>query len=100
MGQFDAARKEYEASLKIMRDISDDRSVAAILGQLGTLALRQNDLNEARRRFLEALAIFRNMGEAQMEAVAWHQLGRVAEEAKDWAEANAATRRVWQLMKE
>ena len=27
----------------------------SVLGQLGTLALRQNDLNEARRRYLEAL---------------------------------------------
>lgn len=86
MGQFDAARREYEATLVIMREINDDRSVAAVLGQLGTLALRQNDLNEARRRYVEALAIFRN-SEPQSEAVLWHQLGRVAQEAKDWPEA-------------
>jgi tetratricopeptide (TPR) repeat protein len=87
MGQFDAARQEYEASLVIHREMHNDRDVAVNLGQLGTLALRQNDLNEARRRYLDALAIFRNMGEAQMEAVAWHQLGEVAYTANDWAEA-------------
>ena len=27
------------------------------------------------------------MGEDQMEAVAWHQLGMVAQEARDWDEA-------------
>ncbi len=75
MGQFDAARQEYEAGLQEARSSNDEQQPAVVLGQLGTLALRQNDLNEARRRYLEALAIFRNMGEAQMEAVVWHQLG-------------------------
>jgi len=54
---------------------------------MGTLALVQNDLNEARRRYTEALAAFRANGEPQGEAVFWHQLGMVAQEAKDWAEA-------------
>ena len=87
-GQYGEARKEYEASLAIKKEIGgEERGIAVVLGQMGTLALKQNDLTEARRRHTEALAAFRNMGEQQMEAVAWHQLGAVAQEAKDWAEA-------------
>jgi tetratricopeptide (TPR) repeat protein len=88
MGQFDAARKEYEASLAIKKEIGgEERGIAVVLGQMGTLALMQNDLNEARRRYLEALDSDRKNGEPQGEAVWWHQLGRVAQEARDWAEA-------------
>jgi len=86
-GQYANARTEYEFGLKVIREIDDDRSEGAILGQLGTLAMRQGDLNEARVRYLEALGLFQRMGEDQMEAVAWHQLGRVAQKACDWDEA-------------
>lgn len=87
IGQYDNARREYEAALEIDREIDDERGQGVDLGQLGTLAIIQGDLNEARVRHLEALSLFQRLGEDQMEAVAWHQLGMVAEETRDWDEA-------------
>lgn len=87
MGQYVAAKQEYEAALVIERELSDQRGEATDLGQLGTLALAQGDLKEARARYTEALQTFRAMGEQQTEAIVWHQLGRVAEGAREWEEA-------------
>jgi len=87
LGQYAIATQEYDVALEIAKSINDDRSEGAILGQLGTLAMTQGDLNEARKRHFEALSLFQRMGEDRMEAVAWHQLGRVAQEARDWDEA-------------
>lgn len=64
-----------------IRAIADDRSEAAILGQLGTLALMEGDFEEAERRYREALARFAAMGETRSEAILWHQLGMVYQEA-------------------
>ena len=90
MGQYAEARSEYEKGLEIAKEVEDDRQQGAILGQLGTLALVQGDLNEARRRHQEALTLFQRLGEARMEAVAWHQLGRVAQEQAGRAGAQQA----------
>ncbi len=54
--------------------------LAVIQGQLGTLALMQDDLAEARRRYREALDRFRAMGKEQSEAIATKQLGMVEQE--------------------
>ena len=87
-GQYENARKEYETSLAIKKQVGgDERGEGVVLGQLGTLAMRQGDLKEAHQRYLQALSLFQRMGEDKMQAVAWHQLGRVAEEARDWDEA-------------
>jgi tetratricopeptide (TPR) repeat protein len=87
MGQYADAKNEYETALKFMREIHDDRSEGAILGQLGTLAMKQGDLNEARKRYLEVLEMRQRSGELQGQAIYWHQLGRVAQEVRDWDEA-------------
>ncbi len=49
--------------------------------------MTQGDLNEARKRYGEALSLFQRMGEDQSEAVAWHQLGNLAFQIQDWDEA-------------
>ena len=87
LGQYAAARQEYEIGLEIKKGVDDERGVGVTLGQLGTLAQMQGDLAEARRRHQEALQTFAGLGEQQMEAVAWHQLGIVAQGERDWEEA-------------
>lgn len=87
MGQYVAAKQEYEASIEVSKQIDDDRQVAVALGQLGALALVQGDLQEARARYTKALQTFRALGEQQSEAIVWHQLGGVAQEAREWEEA-------------
>ena len=86
-GRYYDAKKEYEVSLAVANDLEDIRNAATVLGQLGTLALRQGDLSEARERHQEALSLFRRMGEDQMEATALHMLGLVAEHATEWDDA-------------
>ena len=63
------------------------RSQGVILGQLGTLAMREGKLDEALTRHRAALALFQQLREPAMEAVAWHQLGMVFKEAQQWDEA-------------
>ncbi len=92
LGQYDQSRLEYEAALEIDEELGDLRGKGVDLGQLGTLALEQNDLAEARRRYVDALATFQALGEPQTEAVFWHQLGMVAEEARAWDEAERCYR--------
>jgi len=89
---FEEAKKAYEAALVIAKEQDDDRQMAAVEGQLGTLALMQNNLPEAAERYREALAIFQRLNEPEMEAVAHHQLGRVYEEAQQWDAAEQAYR--------
>lgn len=87
-GQYADARKEYETSLAIKKQVGgDDRGEGVVLGQLGTLALKQGDLNEARKRYLEVLEMRQRSGELQGQAIYWHQLGMVATNARDWDEA-------------
>ena len=93
LGRYVEARAEYEASLRIKREIGgEERGEAVVLGQLGTLALRQRDYPEARRRYADALAAFQALGEPEHQAIYLHQLGRVAEEERDWDEAERCYR--------
>ena len=92
-GDFEEAKKAYEAALSIMKEIDDQRSIGAINGQFGTLALLQNKLQEAAERYREALAIFQRLNELETEAVLHHQLGMVYEKAKQWDAAEQAYRK-------
>jgi len=80
-GRYAEARAQYEAALKIVQALDDERSVAAVLGQLGTLALQEGDFAEAERQFRDVIRRFHEMGEPHHEAIGWHQLGMVYEEA-------------------
>jgi len=92
MGQFDDARRFYEAGLEIAQEINDQRGTAVKLAQLGALALVCGQLTEARRRYHEALQTFQTLGEPEVEAVAWHQLGIIAQQQEAWGEADRCYR--------
>jgi len=80
-GRYAEARAQYEAALKIVEALGDERSVATVSAQLGTLALQEGDFAEAERQYRAALARSHALGETRMEAIGWHQLGRVYQEA-------------------
>ncbi len=92
LGRYDEAKGEYHAALEIAGETDDARGRMGILAQLGTLALRHSDLDQARHLYTEARAAFHVLEEPRSEAVAWHQLGRVAEEAGEWEEAERCYR--------
>lgn len=92
-GDYAGARAAYEAALDIEEPLGDDRSVAVVNGQLGTLARTLGDLAEAERRYRAALTIFQqHLEEPEPEAVMWHQLGIVFQEAERWDDAEQAYR--------
>ncbi|MDM8558570.1 tetratricopeptide repeat protein [Candidatus Parabeggiatoa sp. HSG14] len=91
-GDFEEARKAYEASLVLAKGLDDHRMVAVANGQLGTLALLQNNLQEAAERYREALVIFQRLNEPKSEAGFHHQLGMVYDEAQQWDAAEQAYR--------
>ncbi|MDJ0617493.1 MAG: CHAT domain-containing protein [Calothrix sp. MO_192.B10] len=92
MGDYEEARKAYEAALAISREQDNDHQIAVVQGQLGTLALVQSNLPEAEKRYREALKTFQRLDEPASEAVLWHQLGRVYEEAHQWDAAEETYR--------
>jgi tetratricopeptide (TPR) repeat protein len=91
-GKYLQAREAYEEALKIAERVGDLRGQGVKLGQLGTLALRQRDDDEAQARYAAALQLFQRLGEPESEAIIWHQLGMVAEEQHVWAEAERCYR--------
>ena len=97
MGDYDRARESYEASLAINKEISDLRGEAVTQGQLGTLAMLQNNLPESAQRHQEALQIFRELNEPAMEAIAWHQLGATFQESRQWEAAEQHYRQSAQI---
>ena len=86
-GKYAEARKAYEDGLKVVAELNDLRGQGVILGQLGTLAMGEGNLQEAADRHRAALPLFQQLREPAMEAVAWHQLGMVFEKARQWDEA-------------
>jgi tetratricopeptide (TPR) repeat protein len=92
MGKYDEARITYEAALTIAKEQNDSRSIGTLEAQLGTLALRQDNLPEAAQRYRKARTIFHQLKEPESEAKVLHQLGRVYEEANQWDEAEQAYR--------
>ena len=87
-GKYAEARAQYEQSLEVKRELGGDlRGEGVVLGQLGTLALREGDLAEAVGRYREALKLCQQMGEPAGEAFYQHQLGRAFQEARRWGPA-------------
>ncbi|MDM8568660.1 tetratricopeptide repeat protein, partial [Thiotrichales bacterium HSG1] len=91
-GDFEGAKKAYEASLILAKDLGEHHMVAVANGQLGTIAMLQNNLQEATKRYHEALAVFQRLNEPEGEAVGYHQLGMVYRKAQQWYAAEQAYR--------
>lgn len=87
-GKYAEARTAYEEGVKVSEELNDLRSQGATLGQLGSLAWREGDLQAAAKRHRAALTLFQRLREPAMEAVAWHQLGMVFWKTQQWDEAD------------
>jgi SagB-type dehydrogenase family enzyme len=87
VGQYDEARKSYEAALKIAEELNDLRGQGVDLGHLGALALSEGRLDEALTRHQAARRLFEQIHEPALEAAAWHQLGKVHHARQERSEA-------------
>ncbi len=83
-GDYAGARRAYEEGLEVMNALKDDRSQGVILGQLGTLDLREGRPAEAADRYRAALDLCQRLGEPAGEAIYWHQLGVVYQQTRQW----------------
>jgi len=63
------ARKLYEQSMQVSRDINDQSGVAGRLMDLGIMATVQGDLPTAEQELKESLRIYRDIGERNREAL-------------------------------
>ncbi|MEO1068457.1 MAG: tetratricopeptide repeat protein, partial [Cyanobacteria bacterium J06638_6] len=91
-GDYIKAQIAYESALAIMKPLNALPSIAATEGQLGTLAMRQGNLREAKTRYQSALATFQSLEEPEREAVSLHLLGMVYQEEKWWSKAEECYR--------
>jgi tetratricopeptide (TPR) repeat protein len=92
IGDYGTARIAYEQSLALAKEMGDARGEAVANGQLGTLALFQDNIAEAAQRYLKALTKFQQLKEPAEEAVFWHLLGMVYQKAEQWGAAEQAYR--------
>jgi tetratricopeptide (TPR) repeat protein len=94
VGRVSEARRYYEETLAIHREVGNRQSEGIVLNLLASLDYEQGRIQEARRHFEEALAIHREVGNRRSEGKALGNLGaldlvqgRFAEARKRYEEA-------------
>jgi predicted ATPase len=85
----DAARRECEGALKILRAHGDDWGASRALRNLGVVAYRGGDFAEARRRFGECLGMQRELGSRWLISRSLNALGDIARCEEDLAAAQS-----------
>lgn len=86
-GKTTQAQDYQEKALHQYQALSDQRGMAAVLKELGTLALEQAELDRAHDFYYRALAIYQSTGDRYNEGIMWHNLGQEAQYRGDFAEA-------------
>ena len=61
-GNYDNAKKLYDQSLRILRELGDKSGIAISVGALGILSEHQEEFEDAFRYFLNAAYLFHDMG--------------------------------------
>ncbi len=86
-GDYAAARRCYEESLAIARQVQDERRVAIALNNLGAIAKEQGDYGTARSYYEESLTLKRGLADARGTALTLSNLGVVSNAQGDCAQA-------------
>jgi len=81
-GNYPEARRLYEESLKLKRELGDKSGIAKTLGQLGKLAEQEKDDATAARNYLYALTIFTLLNSPNA-AIAKNDVARVRQRLGD-----------------
>lgn len=84
---YSAARRYYEQSLAISRQLGDKAGVASLLNNLGVSANEQGDYSAARRLYEESLAQFRELKNQRAMAILLNNLGVTARDQQDFGSA-------------
>jgi tetratricopeptide (TPR) repeat protein len=88
-GDLGRAAARCEESLSLYRGLEDQRSIAAVLTQLGEVVWKQGDFARSIALTEEALALYRRLGDLQGIARSINDLGMVATRRGEHARARA-----------
>jgi tetratricopeptide (TPR) repeat protein len=87
LGEFAEARRRFDESLTLARELEDRYSLSICLDAMGYVVRQMGDLDVARGLHEESLALSREIGDVQGIAGSLDNLGLVAYDAGDLAEA-------------
>jgi len=93
LGRYAEARLAYLEGLAIDEELQDLRGQVVTLGQLGSLAMLEDRLDEALNSYRDALSLFQSLKEPASEAAVWHQLGMVYQKTQQWRDAEHCYRK-------
>ena len=88
-GDYVAARRLFEASLALWRELGDTPGIATALNDLGWVAWRQGDYTVARTLSAESLLCWRELGDTRGIATSLTNLGWTAHHQGDYTTASA-----------
>ena len=86
-GRYEEAKRYYEGSLRIAKQIGDKKGEATTYNNLGLLAQVQGRYEEAKRYYEGSLKIKKQIGDKEGEATTYNNLGSLAQEQGIYEEA-------------
>jgi len=84
---YDEAERLYLEALHTWRDLSEDKTIAVVLNDLGEFARERQDYVAAEKYFREALELARKIEDKNGQATYGGNLGSLALDRQQWAEA-------------
>ncbi|MBI3097936.1 MAG: tetratricopeptide repeat protein [Planctomycetes bacterium] len=91
-GEYGEARRRYEESLAIRRELGDRHGIAGSLNSMGNVHYARGEYGEARSRYEESLAIQREIGDRHGIAGSLNNIGAVHQARGEHAEAMKANK--------
>jgi predicted ATPase/Tfp pilus assembly protein PilF/DNA-binding XRE family transcriptional regulator len=88
-GDFAVARRRFEESLALRRELGDKQNIANSLINLGTVAQEQGDQETALAFLEESLALGRELGDKRGVAIALNNMGTILKERGELDRARA-----------
>ena len=68
----------------MFEELGDKSGIASTLGQLGMIHQKQDNYEEAIKKYNQSLKMFEELGDKSRIAATLHQLGMISEEQKDY----------------
>ncbi|MFM8975833.1 MAG: tetratricopeptide repeat protein, partial [Vulcanococcus sp.] len=81
MGRYDEAAAAYQENIRQAEQQKDQRGMAVVKFQLGTVRYKQERYSDALEAYQEARELFSRLNEPGTVAGAWHQIGMAHQEA-------------------
>jgi tetratricopeptide (TPR) repeat protein len=97
LGRLNEAAAVYKDAIVRSEELGDTRHLAAAMGQLGTVRLRQGLFQYALKAHKKARDVFTGLEDSANVAASWHMIGRVCQQAGQTEDAEIAYRNSLQI---